>query len=281
MTQIKIHVLHTGSVFVSPAVPFGGEHCSTLKASGLLLPKSKRIWIPVSIYLIEHPKGLILLDTGWSRAMSPNGELDKAGQIKEMGSRLLYHVNQGVVPVGEAPVEQLAKLGYTPADLDYVILSHLDCDHAVGLREVAAGHPKQILTSATELAHATTKPRFNPMWWEGTGLTTFEWNGTQGPAHHSYDLFGDGSVELINIPGHTLGLCAMKIKNEDGKYVLPFVDGGYAAKSWQEMILPGIGVDRVAQKKSLEWIREQSLDPDCVESIATHDPDVEPHTITL
>lgn len=281
MSKIKIHVFHTGSVCVSPAVPFGGEHCSTLKASGLFLPQSKRIWVPVSCYVIEHPKGRIMVDPGWSRAMSPKGELDKAAQIKELGSRLLYRVNQGVVPKGEAPSEHLAELGLTPADLDYVILSHLDCDHAVGLREIAAGHPKRILTSKRELENATSRPRFNPMWWEGTGLETFDWNDDQGSAHHSYDLFGDSSVELINIPGHTLGLCAVKIKNADGRFVLLFVDGGYAAKSWQEMIVPGVGVDRAAQKKSLEWIREQSLDPNCLESLATHDPDIKPHVIEL
>ena len=35
------------------------------------------------------------------------------------------------------------------------------------------------------------------------------------------------------------------------------------------------------QRKSLEWIREQSLDPNCVVSLATHDPDVEPQVIEL
>ncbi|CCI81866.1 MBL fold metallo-hydrolase [Lactobacillus hominis] len=32
--------------------------------------------------------------------------------------------------------EQLAKLGIKPSDIDYVIISHLDCDHANGLRQI-------------------------------------------------------------------------------------------------------------------------------------------------
>ena len=109
MANIKIHVWHTGRVCVSPALPFGGDHCNLLKASGLFGKKKDRLWLPVSVYLIEHPKGRILVDTGWHRDMSPKGTFDKHAQIKSLGSRLLYMVNQGVVPPGEAVNEQLAK----------------------------------------------------------------------------------------------------------------------------------------------------------------------------
>ena len=48
---------------------------------------------------------------------------------------------------------------------------------------------------------------------------------------------------------------------DDGRFVLLFSDGGYAAKSWQEMITSGITADKEKQKASLAWIREQSLAP--------------------
>ncbi|MGN0035567.1 MAG: hypothetical protein ACI364_07545 [Coriobacteriales bacterium] len=63
--------------------------------------------------------------------------------------------------------------------------------------------------------------------------------------------------------------------------MLLFSDGGYARKSWEEQITSGIAADKEAQKKSLEWIREQSLDPNCIESLANHDLDVKPHVIEL
>ena len=111
MDEIKIHVLHTGKVCISPDLPFGGENSNLIKASGIFGKKEKRLWLPVSVYLIEHPKAKILVDCGWNRDMSPNGEFDKAAQIKSLGSRLLYLVNQGVVEKGEAVDEQLNKLG--------------------------------------------------------------------------------------------------------------------------------------------------------------------------
>ena len=279
--MIKIHVLHTGEVRVSPYLPFGGDNCNLLKASGMTTPKKDWIWLPVSVYLIEHPKGLILVDTGWHRDMSPEGVYDKAAQIKSLGSRVLYNVNQGQIPLGKAVDEQLEGMGIKTADIDYVLLTHLDCDHANGLRAVKDA--KRILVAAEELECARKNGfiRYKKKWWEGVDMHTIEWNGTEGPAGKSFDLFGDGSIKMINIPGHCDGLCAVKITREDGKYVLLFSDGGYATKSWKEMITSGVSLDKDKQKKSLMWIREQSMDSNCMESLATHDTDIKPHVIEL
>ena len=46
MSEIKIHIFHIGKVCVAPELPFGGEHYSALKASGVLDRKSKRLWLP-------------------------------------------------------------------------------------------------------------------------------------------------------------------------------------------------------------------------------------------
>ena len=290
MVMMKIHVLHTGEVRVSPYLPFGGDNCNLLKASGMTTPKEDWIWLPVSVYLIEHPKGLILVDTGWHRDMSPEGVYDKvspegvydkAAQIKSLGSRVLYNVNQGQIPLGEAVDEQLEAMGIKPADLDYVLLTHLDCDHANGLRAVKDA--KHIIVAQEELDCARKNGfiRYKKKWWEGVDLQTIEWNGTEGPAQKSFDLFGDGSIKMINIPGHCDGLCAVKITREDGRYVLLFSDGGYATKSWKEMITSGVSLDKEMQRKSLQWIREQSMDANCIESLATHDTDIKPHVIEL
>ncbi len=284
MAKIKIHVFHTGEVCVAPELPFGGEHCSTIKASGVFAKKSERLWLPVSAYLIECDHGKILFDCGWHRDMSPDGIFDKGAQVKSLGSLPLYVTNQGRIEKGAAINEQLAALGIHPADLDLVLLSHLDCDHANGLKMVADA--KQILVSKDELNFAengtpVNRIRYNADWWSGTKMQTFDWNGTEGPAEKSYDVFGDGSFVMVNIPGHSKGLCALKITDSDGRFVLLYADGGYARKSWEQLITSGIADDKVVQKQSLQWIREQSMDANCVASLANHDPDVQPHVIEL
>lgn len=278
---MKIHVLHTGKVCVSPHLPFGGEGCSPIKASGLFAPKDTRLWLPVSAYLIEHPKGLVLVDTGWARSMSPQGVFDKKAQIRSLGSRILYLTNQGALPQGQAVDEQLAAKGIRPSDLSCVLLTHLDCDHANGLCQVKDA--PRILASRDEIAsvkkNLMARTRYQEQWWRDANVEFFDWSGEDGPFQKSYDLFGDGSLVCVAIPGHADGLFAVKASAPDGRFVLLFSDGGYATRSWRDMVLSGIANDRAQQKRSLEWIRQQSLDPQCVESLANHDPDIQPHVI--
>lgn len=175
MAEIKIHVFHTGEACVAPDLPFGGEHCSTIKASGAFAKKSERLWLPVSAYLIECSHGKIIFDCGWHRNMSPDGVFDKKAQIKSLGSLPLYVTNQGRIEKGLAIDEQLAALGIHPADLDLVLLSHLDCDHTNGLNLVADA--KQILVSKDELLFAENKTpvnriRYNADWWRSTKMQT-------------------------------------------------------------------------------------------------------------
>lgn len=280
-SAIKIHILHTGKVCVSPGLPFRDtiRNPNPVQLSVLThYGRKERIWIPVSCYLIEHPKGLILFDTGWSREMSPKGVADKKAQIKHLG--LHYFLNQGLVPEGKAVDEQLSDMGISASDLDYVILSHMHSDHASGLKLVKDA--KKILLSEEEYSDIHKYAvRYSAGQWKGVKLETFSFEKTGvGPVGKSLDFFGDGSVELINIPGHTNGLTAMKV-NHNGKYVLLFADGGYAEKSWKELIPPGTALDTDMAMKSLQWIHDMSLSEDCIESLANHDSAVKPHVITL
>lgn len=270
MSEYKVHIINTGKVRIEPELAFGGDHCSTAKAAGFSIKRSPKIWLPVNVFLVETPDKLVLLDTGWDHSMSPNGVFDKKAQIKSLGSSLLYHVNQGVVAKGMTASEQLAKLGIKPSDIDYVIISHLDCDHANGLRQFKDA--QNIMVARSEYEYAKKHPyiRFKKKWWDDVDLNLYDWNDSQGPFGRSYDLLRDKSIELINIPGQTAGLVATKITNSDGKYFLYYGGGGYGEKSWKEMVTSGISMDKSAQKKSLEWIRKESLDPNCVRSLACH-----------
>ncbi len=283
-TMIKIHILRTGMICVSPYVPYDDKNAKKMKVMGLTVPTEQWVWLPVSSYLIEHPKGLILVDTGWDRRISPTGEFDKKLQAMVLGSKMLARINQGLLPQGMAIDEQLQGMGYKASDIDYVIISHLDCENVSGVSQVA--HARHILVSDAEMQAAmsgstSNRIRYQSSLWQDVPMTLFQWNSDQGPFNRSYDLFGDHSVELINLPGHSEGLVAVKITNDKGKYVLLTSDSAYSTRSWREMVLPGIYSDRNNQLKSLRWVREQSLSADCIASLSTHDPEVEPHKIEL
>lgn len=147
-----------------------------------------------------------------------------------------------------------------------MILSHMHSDHASALRSVK--NAKKILLSEEEYGDITKYAyRYATGQWKGVELKTFHLENTGvGPAGKSLDFFGDGSIELINIPGHTNGLCAMKISNE-GRFVLLFADGGYAEKSWKHMIPPSTALDGDMAMKSLKWVHDTALDQNCIEAL--------------
>ena len=280
--SIKIKILHTGKVYVSNSLPFKDKiknptpfQLTSLSSYG----RQNRICLPVSSYFVEHSKGNLLIDTGWHREISPKGKYDRIAQVKHMGI-VHFLLNQGILPIGESVIEQLEEMGIRSKDIDYVIMTHLHTDHASGLRQFKEA--KHIIVSRDELEDTRKYPiRYARSMWEGIDFETFEFKQTGiGAIGESYDLFGDKSIELIKIPGHTNGLTAVKI-NSNGKFVLLYSDGGYATKSWKEMIPPGTALDEEQALKSLQWIRQMSLDENCVESLANHDVDVVPHEIIL
>ena len=82
---------------------------------------------------------------------------------------------------------------------------------------MGVGH---FLLSAPELDDTKKFPiRYVSSMWQGINFETFDFAETgAGPVGKSFDLFGDGTIELVNIPGHTSGLAAMKISNGDNLF---------------------------------------------------------------
>lgn len=270
--QIKIHVLHTGEVGVDPAVPFRDVSRNPLAYTGLFRSPKRRIWLPVSAYLIEHPKGLVLVDTGWHRDVRVN-------QKKHM-SWPLNLASKARLPVGEAIDEQLATLGIKPRDLDYVFLSHMDVDHVSGVQLVKEA--KHILTSQEELQAAMKgEMRYAKRLWKDANIQPFEMKASSyGPFGKSYDVFGDETVLLVSVAGHSKGTSATLIQN-NGKFVLLTADCGYAKSSWESLRLPGPVSNKEKMITTLKWVRDMSRKEGCVEILATHDPEIKPHTIVL
>lgn len=175
-----------------------------------------RLGLPHHLTALENPLRLRL-----APGYEPRRQPRPAGTDTLPRLAAALHHESRRLEKGAAIDEQLAALGIKPSELDMVLLSHLDCDHANGLKLVSDA--KQILVSEDELRFARNHTpvnliRYNPRWWRGTKIHPFEWNGTDGPAGRSYDIFGDGSLVIINIPGHSKGLCALKITNPDGRF---------------------------------------------------------------
>ena len=148
-------------------IPF--RHWNPFAKIGWFRSKKNRLHLPVSAYLIEHPKGLVLFDTGWN--------VDTREKV--VNRKYFLPISYGMLPEGQAIHEQLARLGHAPSSLDYVFLSHLDGDHVGGLMHVKDA--KHILVSELEWAAANqskTHIRYNPKRWSGIDVQTFQYTKT-------------------------------------------------------------------------------------------------------
>lgn len=270
--QIKIHILHCGSARVDEALAYREGGLNPFAFTSLFRSAKHRISLPLTCYLIEHPKGLILVDAGWD-------PLVRTSPVKAMGI-MQSMLSKVALPEGKAAVEQLDRLGYKPSDIDYLILTHLHADHVSGLKTLSDA--KKIMVSDIELKTARRNPIvYTSAMWSGVNLESFSFAPSNlGPEKLSFDLFNDGSVQLISTPGHTAGLTSLIVSSGD-PFVLLCADVAYSERSWKEPVLPGLTTSKSKAKKSLAWIAELSKDPACRGIYASHDGSIAEQRITL
>lgn len=270
--SIKVHILHCGEVGVDPAVPFRDVSKNPIAYTGVGRNKKLRIWLPVSAYLIEHPKGKILIDTGWHKEV-------RVSPIKHM-SPLLYMASKPRLPEGKAIDEQLLDMGIETKDLDYVFMTHMDCDHASGIKLVK--NAKKIMISEEELSTIRKgNIRYGNRFWKDINIESFQMKDSEyGPFKRAYDVFGDEKVLLIDAKGHTMGNIVVMVKNNN-EFVLLTGDCGYEKDSWENLRIPGPLYNKEDMLKSLKWIQVMAHKDNRKGVFATHDSNVKPQIIEL
>ena len=276
---MKLHVLHCGYIRVSETVVNGDSIDLKNTAKQLLTPDSRRVTLPVCCYLIEHKRGLVLVDTGLCRELSPAGVYDAKAAAKVFPSHLaaLFHP---WVPMGMTAEEQLVTMGIRPEDLELIVLTHLDADHVAGLRSLSGA--KKILLPEDEYfwtCRAVYKARQPWSLWKDLPITREFYRGSPlGPNRWAIDVFGDESLQLVNVPGHTDGQAAVIVR-EGGRFVVLAADAAFTPRNWREGVTPGYGFDRRLQLRSLNWLKEMEADPCCVSILCSHDPEIRPGVI--
>jgi N-acyl homoserine lactone hydrolase len=249
--MIKVHVLACGSTTVDEALPFSSRSRDPLAFTGLFRGKKHKISVPVRAYLVELPQGLVLIDTGWDEAIRKDA--------RKYEGFANYFASPGEMPEGEGVKDQLAGLGYSINDLDAVLMTHLDIDHAGGLQMVK--DVPEIYCSQKEWdAAQKSNPRYLKRLWNGIDMKTF---------NDKLDLF-DHTITSIAMPGHSAGMTAYHIGNRE-KYILIAGDAGYGRRSYEELDLPGVEWDKKSALCSLKRLKEIAADPECIDILMTHD----------
>ncbi|MCI2083099.1 MAG: MBL fold metallo-hydrolase [Bacteroidales bacterium] len=257
--NVTIRFLHCGDIVVNGDLPFRKSKCPFFK---LQHGRKHQVKLPVFAYLIEHPSGLFMIDSGWGADIR-KGSKEYLGGVPR-------HINIGLLEEGQEAAEQLGNLGLHPRNIDYLILTSLDSDHVGGLKRMNAA--KHILVSKNEMDNAMSDgKRYDPTLWEGTKITAFEFGKSYfGPWNKAFDLFGDRSVVLTSTPGFTAGATSIELWT-GRQYAIFAGDCGFGTPSWMEGILPGYCPDPVKMKGSLLWMKSMAVVPECRGILSTHD----------
>ena len=165
--------------------------------SDLMVGESGPLTVPSTVVVVEHARhGLVLFDTGINHRVA-----DLEGAIAQWGPELRERYGATGFTRDDAVDAQLERLGYRCADVTHVIYSHLHLDHAGGMEHFpGAVHVVQ----HDELRHAWWPDR-----WTARGYALADYLPARGFDYLELtgdaDLFDDGSLRLVRLPGHTPG----------------------------------------------------------------------------
>jgi N-acyl homoserine lactone hydrolase len=222
--------------------------------------------LPILAWLIEHPEGLIVVDTGETSRVSEPGYLPRWHPYFRLA------VRESVTPDDEIG-PQIRRLGFSPDDVRRVVLSHFHTDHAGGLAHFPNS---EILCTAVDFEYARGVlgrargflPQHWPDWFSPTLVEPTD--GPFGPFPRSTTLTAAGDVHLVPTPGHTPG--HMSVAVEDGDTVFLFAaDASYTEELMLAGVADGVSPDPAAARATLARIRRLVAERPTV-YLPSHDP---------
>jgi glyoxylase-like metal-dependent hydrolase (beta-lactamase superfamily II) len=238
---MKLHYIQTGWVLIKARHQRALRESRAARAFDVLTGSSWAPRLPIACWLIEHPEGLIVIDTGESSHANDPGYQPWWHPLMQLCGRSWVEPEEEVGP-------RLRALGFEPLDVRWVIMTHMHGDHAGGI-----GHfpNSEILLSNREAdaAFARTGPLFGylnmhyPKWLKPK-IVSFG-DGPWESFDRSSTLTKDGRVHIVPTPGHTLGQMAAIVEMETHCVLI----GGDAA--YDEQALVSGSVDGVAESASL------------------------------
>ena len=221
-------------------------------------PLGTMMTIPVPSYLITHPKGNVVFDTGVHCQVMQD-------PVARLGEAMAKSFVSRTKP-GEEIVAQLAQFKLTPNDIKYVINSHFHFDHCGGNEFFPQS---TILVQKNEL-HAARDPQlrkkafFDPKDWDHK----LNYQTVDG----ELDIFGDGTLVIIPTHGHTPGHQSLRVRVAGGGDFVVTGDACYTKTNMDENLLPSVAYDEQEMYKSLATLRDLR-DKKGATILYGHDPD--------
>jgi glyoxylase-like metal-dependent hydrolase (beta-lactamase superfamily II) len=208
--------------------------------------EGKKLQLTASCYLIRHADHYLIWDTGYPAA-APGVPPERAVKV--------------------TLVEQLAQLKIKPEQIEYVGISHYHGDHTgqaaafpqatlligQGDWDVLKGPTPSGTTNAAPLQH----------WLSGEGKSE--------PVAKDKDIFGDGTVVMLDTPGHTPGHHSLLVKLKEKGNVLLTGDQAHFRENYESNGVPTFNFNRADTLASFDRFKQLAKNLNAT-VIIQHDP---------
>lgn len=210
----------------------------------------KTIRLRVRYGLILHPQaGAVLIDTGYTPHVT-------TGPDRSLALRLYGAVLRPALNAAEQPLPVLARFGLTLRDISAVVVTHFHADHMAGLSlfpnarfiaSDAAWSRAKARTTRQNLRHGVFSELF-PADFEARldGLSSKQQIAPNDGVPGGADLFGDGSVVAVDLPGHADGQFGLLFPKME-RPLLYAVDAQWLLTALTENRTPGLPATLLAE----------------------------------
>ena len=256
--NVKVHCFTSGYVKVKQS-----HKDPSLGLPAILIDPFWTDWLPIHTWVIEHPEGNILIDTGENKQVNEKGYF-ACDKINGAVYRTILRFS--VNAEDELP-SLLANINMTPEDIRWVVLTHLHLDHVDGAQ----------FFSQSEFVINKTEYKVNspghlrcllPNWFRPS---TIDYTKSRLPGFdQSFALTKSKDVLLIPTPGHTYGHQSVVL--DTGQQFLVFA--GDASFNQQQVLdnkVAGVCSDKKQARQTIERFRLMGMQHPTV-YLPSHDP---------
>jgi glyoxylase-like metal-dependent hydrolase (beta-lactamase superfamily II) len=259
---MRIHPIETGRVRIKQAQIEGRSH-GLWRQLQPILSQEWADWSPVYAWAIEHPEGVIVVDTGSNAGLK---SLPRWHPYFQFAVRFDIEPEQEVGP-------QLRRLGIDARDVKTVVLTHLHIDHDGGLAHFPHS---RILASGDEIARTAGiagalqgyLPNRWPKWFDPEPLA---WQPSSfGPFKRSMALTKAGDVIAVPTPGHTPSHLSVIVRDGD-HHIMLAGDTSYLESTMLRGMVDGVSPNEAVASATFADIRELCAQHPTI-YLPAHDP---------
>jgi N-acyl homoserine lactone hydrolase len=259
---VKIHAFSTGEVSVK--TKFRDRTKTGIFAQlDFIFDKKYTEWMPIWVWVIEHPEGIFVIDTGENANINDPNYFKSSGWFANWFNRAMFKFRVSREQEIDA---QLAKVSIQPDVVKAVLITHLHLDHIDGLRHFPKTpiivHQKEWEKPYGDL------PKLYPDWFKPELITLNENYECFDQAHY---LTAARDLVAIHTPGHTNEHTSFLLKTDQGDILFA---GDICYNQEQILTSHFAGVDVSAGKSSDTYRKIKTLaDHSKLVFLPSHDSD--------